>query len=1300
MLSVLQNGDVGQPAADSTTTTYDHEQLEAGVDDTKAMLSHKQLMDIELEADADDTEAALQIVELSDLLEKDKSSQLDADQPKLAAASSLTLLEAVASGLADSTSGLFEDPRTGKKMALREAVELDLVGTGKLVVVDTARDETISLAESVRRQIVDVDYTTFNDVKASRQLSFADAVREGYIREDDRTPTLSELAADGRYDPSTGTVTDPSTGQKVSLLEAIESKLLDRQSVRLLDPATGAEISLAEAFERGILDPDTGILLDTSTRQAMNLVDSVNKAVLGLSTTCSSEAKPPARQHGPSIADKHMRLDEESNISKLTYDHTDTPDRLDEGLKTYSITDAIRDGIYDPKKNVVIDPGSGRQMSLEEAVDIGLIDVARAMVRDPHTGQKVAFEVLVEMGLIDVGTGTVRDSQGRHIALDDAVLDGVMFENPRLSGPLTLLQLIDEGLFKVETSEFFDPASGELVSLREAVARSLLDPQSIVVHEIGSSEVLGVQDAINVGVVDAETGHVRDNSSREVITLADALDRNIVLGKPLPIVSAIDIGLLNETTAKFLDPSCRRFFSLAAAIENGLIDGDSCFTDPAMGRAISVSRAVSCGVLDAENACVTNVHTGDVMTLKEAITAAKLMPSSAGKLMSAEEAMSLGLFSQSSNVFVDPHSKEELTLEAAVAAGLLDGNSTVTDSASGRTMTVAEMLSEKARGGRASLSLQEAVEKGYYDAADGTVVVPGTGTRLTLAEAVRSGVIEGSKNFVHVDGKDVSLQDAVEQGLSSEVAVRGLQVTSVSDAVSCKVVVDDDEDKDQKTTVLGRRGSAGKKLNMALQDVLQMGLFIEDTGRVENPDTHELVTVEEAFASCLIDKDSVKFKHPAVGLLMSFDQAVESELVEPSTGDVTSPDGESLTLKEAVGEGLVITALTDTGLSLVDVVQQGVYEPVSGRLTHPFSGVEMTLQEGIRTGLIDTRKTRVCDSDQHEMSTDEAISRQLINTVTGRFDDPSSGEPLTLGEAITKSYLVEQKLTKLSIDEAVDRGVFDVRTGVFVDPVTGRRMKMLDAIKCGLLDSSQTLLVSPDDGKMLSLDEAIAAGMVDVNTGQLIDTRTGQRMSFVEATDKGLVLDTYVPPMMSFGEADGKGLFDRRTGNFSHPVTGARVNFEAAISTGLIDPEKSQLVLPGSGERSTLAASIDENLIDDKFVNVSDATRRHTALLADALSDAARPAPRRQQRRDAPDTSATAGDAGSDAVEVVESEKQRPMDSAASAPGGIRLRGDSVEPLQPPPPLHLVSSSDASVGDTLTHVVLVCSGWHDFVRCC
>ena len=110
-------------------------------------------------------------------------------------------------------------------------------------------------------------------------------------------------------------------------------------------------------------------------------------------------------------------------------------------------------------------------------------------------------------------------------------------------------------------------------------------------------------------------------------------------------------------------------------------------------------------------------------------------------------------------------------------------------------------LKSSRKDGRATLSLQEAVEKGCHNTADGTLVNPITGAQMTLTEAVNSGTIEGSAKVVREDGKEISVQDVIRKDLiyarSSDVAVFGIPGMSVSDAISCKVVIDDYEDKDQ-----------------------------------------------------------------------------------------------------------------------------------------------------------------------------------------------------------------------------------------------------------------------------------------------------------------------------------------------------------------------------------------------------------------------------------------------------------------------------------------------------------------------
>jgi hypothetical protein len=504
--------------------------------------------------DTDLYESGLNKLQLSGSIQKTPADSQKLTVPtKLTPACSLTLIEAVRNGLTDSTTGLYEDPYTGRRMPLREALELNLLSADNLIVVDTAANEILCLDEAYQRGIVDAALQTVQDTKSGRQLTFTNAVMEGIVREDDACPTLSELAADGRYDASSGTVLNPKTGLRIGLLEAIENGLVDRKSVRLRDPATGQNMTLAEAVERGIMDPDTGDIVDSYTGSTMRLIDAVNYGVLGLSADADAKKLVVSSREGQSSTESDRMMGQSQEQEKLYADKQEVS-------KSYTILEAIQQKMFDPRTNTFKDPLTGETMTFEAAVDCGLIDTSRAMVQDPRTGQKVSFDVLVEMGLIDLNRGIVRDSQGHDISLADAAMDGLLFENPPVTGPMSLRRLVDEGLCKLETGEFLDLSSRQLISLGEAIRISLLDPQSVVVTDPGSREVLGMLDAIRIGIIDTETSRVRDTASRETVSLGEALDRGVLINKPLSISAAVDIGLFNEATGKFLDPTCRRFF--------------------------------------------------------------------------------------------------------------------------------------------------------------------------------------------------------------------------------------------------------------------------------------------------------------------------------------------------------------------------------------------------------------------------------------------------------------------------------------------------------------------------------------------------------------------------------------------------------------------------------------------------------------------------------------------------------------------------------------------------------------------
>ena len=1187
----------------------------------------------------------------------------------------LTLDELVKRGLYDLDSGMVLDVNSGEKIPLQDAIEQGIVDKDSVRLCDPLTGKRITLTEAFERGIMDPDNGNIIDSYSSKTISFAESVKRALktstthtvpvidartLPKKVQTVPLGEALQSSMYNQERNVFVDPITGQELTLDEAIKKHLIDPEEQAVIDPVSGKSISIKEAIERNIIDSKTGLVKGKSGR-AITFEQAMERGI-------------------------------------LTYDATkrqNTVATASSATVQCSIMDAITNGMYDPVTKMFVDPSSGRKMTLEEAISCGLINTETTMVKDPSTGQKVAFDVLAEMGLIDLARGIIKDSRGRDISIEDASRDNILFEAVPLTGPFSLVQILEEGLYNPDTGEFFDPTSRESISLGEAISRELLDHASIVVSDPGSSEVLGLKDAIRAGLVNSKTSFVKGPSGP--LPLSEALDRGIVVARPMMLTSAVEIGLFNETTGKFLDPTCRKFFSLEEAVKNGLLDDESTIIDPVTRRPMVLAKATACGVLDSRNGNIINVHTGEVLTLKESITAAKLMKSQSQKGMSMEELISKNLFNAATGTVINPVTKEELTLEQALEMGLLDLNSSVPHPRTGEKITLADainsdlleasiqrisvtrmdsqIIKEQGRGGVIGWSLQQALEKGFFNPEDGMFTDKNTGSKITLSEAIRCGYLDGNQPAVTVDGKPVSLSAAVEKGLidpvkgtiisrDSSVQLYSKEVSTTtkvirkSEAFSLKEALDmglinaengnitDPKTGKSKNVIEAIKsnlidGSIPVKLGdqvltlhqaidgglidpltgnysdprtkevvniadaideglfsrceevfeaqgLSIQTAIESGLFDEDAGKLIHPRIGERMSIKEAADIGFIDKHSIKFKHPRTGKLLTFDEALSVGILDPDTGDVISSDGDSLTLKEAIEDGVAVIATSDKGLSLHDAVQQGIYNKNTGKLVHPTTGQELTLEQAIRDGLIDPEKSRIMDpSNGNEITILEAIKNKLLDPISGKIKEPS-GKSISLEEAIGNKMLVDQKPPRLSVAEAVDLGYFDEQNGIFTDPETGKEMSLMDALDAGMLDTEKTLLIDARTGETITLLQAMKTGLADPITGDIIDQQGGARCSFVNAVNMGLVLDAHVPLAYSFSQAEQAGLFDPTSQLLTNPITGAKMNIVESLRSGLLDPEKCLIFLPDTGETISLAVALERNLLSDDFNVVYD----------------------------------------------------------------------------------------------------------------
>ena len=359
--------------------------------------------------------------------------------------------------------------------------------------------------------------------------------------------------------------------------------------------------------------------------------------------------KPEIAANQPTVADE-MRSDFGRSVES-----TSQP-----GL---SLSEALLSRLYDQEHNCFIDPSTGRRISLASAVQLGLIDGSNKVIADLNSGEVISVVEALSRGIIDPETGMVLVDGEAVVPLNEALASGLIMDDTdgellelaasigaaagrhawneatdtaksteelqkpvrshrrrvarQSSQPLKLVQMLDLGLYDPVSGEFRDPQTSDSLSLGEAIRWRLLDKNSVVINDPQSEEVLSLEESVRGGLVSGSTSLVHDTSTSENIPLTEALRRGILVPRPMSIATAINIGLYDEANGMFFDPTNGLYFALEEAVEGGLIDPHSLVIDPATGKAMAVAAALACGILDARHGNVVNIHTGEVIPLKQ-----------------------------------------------------------------------------------------------------------------------------------------------------------------------------------------------------------------------------------------------------------------------------------------------------------------------------------------------------------------------------------------------------------------------------------------------------------------------------------------------------------------------------------------------------------------------------------------------------------------------------------------------------------------------------------------------------------
>ena len=114
---------------------------------------------------------------------------------------------------------------------------------------------------------------------------------------------------------------------------------------------------------------------------------------------------------------------------------------------------------------------------------------------------------------------------------------------------------------------------------------------------------------------------------------------------------------------------------------------------------------------------------------------------------------------------------------------------------------------------------------------------------------------------------------------------------------------------------------------------------------------------------------------------------------------MNTTQGKYMRLGEAIRLKIIIKEVTE--LSLIEILDFGMYQPYSGRVVVPGTDMEMTISEAIEAHIIDHRKTIVKNKRSGRfISTQEALHLGDIDGGTGLYGS------LNLLEARSRGYLL------------------------------------------------------------------------------------------------------------------------------------------------------------------------------------------------------------------------------------------------------------------------------------------------------
>ena len=1159
--------------------------------------------------------------------------------------------EAITTGLIDKDSIRVRDTETGHVMKMDEALERGLMYFDSGVCVDMAKRERVPIIESLDRGILldfanqpkmslqaaveenlfDAELCVFRDIDLGIDYTLGNALESGFLDADSilvRDPkTLTILAIDAAIheqiiDPVSGSYVG--SGMEIGFAEAIEKGLVlynashgmlpcsvieavrfsiyDPKTKKFVDPKTGKMLTLEKAIEERLIDPKMTMIKDTSTGRFLSLT---NAEYLGVVNSKTAEV---------------TMLKEDKQCDIKTAKETGILRRAasDECI---TLNKAIKKGLVD-KEGQVYDTLSKKTLSLEDAILVRVINPIPTLVKDVRLDKFIPLHEAIEIGIIDTSVGLFKNTEtNTMMSLLDAADSGYIIEIP--STGLTLAEAVQHGFYIENIGHFLDVRTGKQVNLKEAIDLRLIDASRKQIVVPGSG-IFSLKDSFDLGYMDKDTGaYLQDDGH---IGLQEAVEKFLVvtLGSKkrnksmtesfcedmesmktwndfvvkvpnektfLDMETAVEEGLIDMQTESYCDVKHDVIVPITTAIEAGLVVDA---TRPALGLASAYSH----GLYDIQNNTVLNPADNSTVPLAEAIkiglidtNRTRVKDLKTGEYIPLKQALKKGIVSNKTGSILEQTQKKTFTLDVAVSEDLIvdfkKRSFTVPEGVKFGMISHDGLMVEDLNTGN-FLSFDDAVERGVIDKFNTAVVQVGDEddenampSQMSLAEAIDQKILDENSGALKVRGRRMSLMEAVNK--SFIVEKRDVKVSPSMDS-----------------------SGLGQSSLFDGSELTELQRSIENELKLQEQ--------KKSLADVDLTSSFMSDRSDSVSSPIRFDEALKFGFLNLETGEFTDYlMDEKMTIAEAASKGrLSIKRVMyhDTErqmmLPLKDALEQKLLFQVSNKLNQGSSDSlrkPITFNEAINKGLLVIKSqplSAMLGTDDDISVKSDTFSEMVMKNKNLEWLAPTKNISSSL-DSLIKNVKDDQSGYRIgTLFDSIEKGVFDGKEGVLTDKFTEKKMKINEAIACGLINSKAREIVDAGTDECITLEEAIHRKIIDVEKGVYVDPLSGCAMSLVSAKDTGYIVkskdtlhskssvEIYVEEILRNEDGKGKsrlqdafssGVLSRSKTEVIDPDTVKPVTLKRAGSLGMIDTNTGEFRNPHTGESCSLSEAVEKGFI-------------------------------------------------------------------------------------------------------------------------